>query len=200
MATGIPPKKMQKCKKIPISLSYEGKEAVESVLNYEGKNFDIQLPINGNGKNLFFFGDNIDALAYMLKRGYKNKIKLIYIDPPFATASNFVNRKQEYAYSDSLCGGEYVEFLRKRLILLRELLSEEGAIYLHLDNKMVFTMKLVMDEIFGEDNCRAFITRKKCSTKNYTKNTFGNISDYIMFYSKTSIHGIGHMIHGNMTA
>ena len=42
-----------------------------------------------------------------------------------------------------------------------------------------------MDEIFGENNCRAFITRKKCSTKNYTKNTYGNISDYIMFYSKT---------------
>lgn len=46
-------------------------------------------------------------------------------------------------------------------------------------------MKLIMDEIFGENNCRAFITRKKCSTKNYTKNTYGNISDYIMFYSKT---------------
>lgn len=97
MATGIPPKEMQKCKKISVSLSYEGKEAVESVLNYEGKQFEIQLPINGNGKNLFFFGDNIDALAYLLKQGYKNKIKLIYIDPPFATASNFVNRKQEHA-------------------------------------------------------------------------------------------------------
>ena len=46
-------------------------------------------------------------------------------------------------------------------------------------------MKLIMDEIFGEENCRAFITRKKCSTKNYTKNTYGNISDYVMFYSKT---------------
>lgn len=69
---------------------------------------------------------------------------------------------------------------------MRELLSEEGSIYLHLDNKMAFVMKIVMDEIFGENNCRAFITRKKCSTKNYTKNTFGNISDYIMFYSKTT--------------
>ena len=56
MATGIPPKETQKCKKISVSLSYEGKEAVESVLNYEGKQFEIQFPINGNGKNLFFFG------------------------------------------------------------------------------------------------------------------------------------------------
>ena len=185
MATGIPPMEMQKRKKISVSLSYEGKESFESILNYPGKQFEVQFPINGDGQNVLFFGDNIDALAYLLKNGYQNKIKLIYIDPPFATTSNFVNRQQEYAYSDSLCGGEYVEFLRKRLIFMRELLSEEGSIYLHLDNKMAFTMKLVMDEIFGEDNCRAFITRKKCSTKNYTKNTFGNISDYIMFYSKT---------------
>lgn len=67
---------------------------------------------------------------------------------------------------------------------MREILADNGSIYLHLDNKMAFTMKLIMDEIFGEDNCRAFITRKKCSTKNYAKNTFGNVSDYIMFYSK----------------
>ena len=97
----------------------------------------------------------------------------------------FVNRNQEHAYSDSLCGGEFVEFLRERLILIKELLTDDGSIYLHLDGKMAFTMKLIMDEIFGENNCRAFITRKKCSTKNYTKNTYGNISDYIMFYSKT---------------
>ena len=95
------------------------------------------------------------------------------------------SRNQEHAYSDSLCGGEFVEFLRERLILIKELLTDDGSIYLHLDGKMAFTMKLIMDEIFGENNCRAFITRKKCSTKNYTKNTYGNISDYIMFYSKT---------------
>ena len=73
----------------------------------------MQFPINGDGQNVLFFGDNIDALAYLLKNGYQNKIKLIYIDPPFATTSNFVNRQQEYAYSDSLCGGEYVEFCVK---------------------------------------------------------------------------------------
>ncbi|WWR16837.1 hypothetical protein V1224_05235 [Lachnospiraceae bacterium JLR.KK008] len=63
-----------------------------------------------------------------------------------------------------------------------ELLTDDGSIYLHLDNKMAFTMKLIMDELFGENNCRAFITRKKCSTKNYTKNTFGNVSDYNILF------------------
>ena len=184
MATGIPPKNNNMRRKIPVSLSYMGKQSEECIISCEGIEFENILPINGDGENILFYGDNFDALLFLLHNGYSRKIKLIYIDPPFATASNFVNRKLEHAYSDALCGGEYVEFLRERLILMRELLTDDGSIYLHLDNKMAFTMKLIMDELFGENNCRAFITRKKCSTKNYTKNTFGNVSDYIMFYSK----------------
>lgn len=186
MATGIPPKNSNKRKKIPVSISYAGKEPEESIISRTGINFETVLPINGSGNNMLFYGDNFDALLYLLNNGYKGRISLIYIDPPFATASNFINRKLEHAYSDALYGGEYVEFLRERLIIMRELLADNGSIYLHLDSKMAFTMKLIMDELFGEDNCRAFITRKKCSTKNYTKNTFGNVSDYIMFYSKGS--------------
>lgn len=185
MATGIPPKSKTKQKKIPVQVMYEGKEDALTILSKPFGNYSEQVAINGGGNNRFFFGDNLDALLYMLDNGYRGKIKLVYIDPPFATTSTFVNRDQEHAYTDSLSGGEFVEFLRQRLILIRELLSDDGSIYLHLDNKMAFTMKLIMDEVFGEANCRAFITRKKCSTKNYTKNTYGNISDYIMFYSKT---------------
>lgn len=184
MSTGIPPKKKME-KKIPLSLTYDGKSSVNSVLNSSFSPLQEITFINGKGNNKFFFDNNLNTLLYLLNSGYKNKIELIYIDPPFATESNFVNRKQEHAYSDFLRGGTYVEFLRKRLIVLHELLADNGSIYLHLDNKMAFAMKLIMDEIFGESNCRAFITRKKCSTKNYTKNTYGNISDYIMFYSKT---------------
>ena len=186
MATGIPPKKNNRRKKIFVSLSYDGKKTKENIISRPSLKFENVFSVTGNGKNMLFYGDNFDALLYLLHSGYKNKVTLIYIDPPFATASNFINRKLEHAYSDSLCGGEYVEFLRERLILMHELLADNGSIYLHLDSKMAFTMKLIMDEVFGEDNFRAFITRKKCSTKNYTKNTFGNISDYIMFYSKSS--------------
>lgn len=186
MATGIPSQNNSKQNKTPISLSYAGKETEESILSHSGIIFENIIPVNGCGENMLYYGDNFDVLLFLLHNGYKGKIKLIYIDPPFATASNFINRKLEHAYTDELCGGEYVEFLRKRLILMRELLAENGSIYLHLDSKMAFTMKFIMDEVFGEDNCRAFITRKKCSTKNYTKNTYGNVSDYIMFYSKGS--------------
>lgn len=185
MATGVPSKNGVKKSKVPVFLTYEGKEDVATVLSQSFNQYNAQTPINGDGGNRFYFGDNLDVLLYLLNNGYKGKIRLVYIDPPFATTSVFVNRNQEHAYSDSLSGGEFVEFLRQRLILIKELLADDGSIYLHLDNKMAFTMKLIMDEIFGENNCRAFITRKKCSTKNYTKNTYGNISDYIMFYSKT---------------
>ena len=184
MATGIPPKVTKKSKGIQIHIDYEGKTDSEDILSKSYKDYTENVEINGKSDNKLFFGDNMDALLYLLNNGYKNRITLIYIDPPFATASNFVNRNQDHAYSDSMRGGEYVEFLRQRLIIMKELLASDGSIYLHLDGNMAFTMKLIMDEIFGEKNCRAFITRKKCSTKNYTKNTYGNISDYIMFYSK----------------
>ncbi len=186
MATGIPPKKSNRCKKTFVSLSYDGKKTKENIISRSSLKFENVFPVNGGGENILFYGNNFDVLLYLLHNGYKNKVTLIYIDPPFATASDFINRKLEHAYSDSLCGGEYVEFLRERLILMYELLADNGSIYLHLDSKMAFTMKLIMDEVFDEDNFRAFITRKKCSTKNYTKNTFGNISDYIIFYSKSS--------------
>ena len=187
MATGIPPKVDIKKTKIPVYLTYEGKQDESDVVSQAYSSFISVTDINGgNGNNKFFFGDNLNVLLYLLNNGYKGKINLVYIDPPFATESTFVNRKQEHAYHDARAGGEYIEFLRQRLIILRELLSKTGSIYLHLDNKMAFNMKIIMDEIFGENNCRAFITRKKCSTKNYTKNTYGNISDYIMFYSKTT--------------
>ena len=186
MATGIPSKENISKQKTPISLIYEGKSSVEEILSKSHSVFSLFSSVNGGGNNHLYFGDNLNALLYMLENGYKNRVRLIYIDPPFATSSKFVNRNQEHAYSDSLSGGEYVEFLRERIVVMRELLSDDGSIYLHLDGNMAFTMKLILDEIFGEKNFRAFITRKKCSTKNYTKNTYGNISDYIMFYSKTS--------------
>ena len=83
-----------------------------------------------------------------------------------------------------MTGAHYIEFLRKRLIFLRELLSDDGSIYVHLDSKMAFQIKVVMDEIFGENNFRGSITRKKCNPKNYTRRTYGNISDYILFYNE----------------
>jgi adenine-specific DNA-methyltransferase len=110
----------------------------------------------------------------------RGKVRAVYIDPPYATSMTFVDREVNHAYKDHLEGAEYVESLRRRLIVLHNRLADDGSIFVHLDQNMIFEIKLVMDEVFGRDNFRNFITRKKCNTKNYTRNNFGNIADHIL--------------------
>ena len=146
--------------------------------------------------NMLFYGDNYDVLRYLIDSGYSGTIDLVYIDPPFASKNVFTvgnNRvstisriKQgNVAYVDNLVGDDFLEFLRGRLILIRELLSDIGSIYLHIDNKMGHYVKVLMDEIFGIDNFRNDITRIKCNPKNFNRKAYGNIKDTILFYSKT---------------
>lgn len=140
-------------------------------------------------ENRLYYGDNLPILVSLLKdNSVKGKVRLIYIDPPFATRSVFQSRSQTDAYSDLLAGNNYIEFIRQRLIIIRELLAEDGSIYVHLDENMAFYIKVIMDEIFGQRNFRNWITRKKCNPKNYTKKTYGNVSDFILFYSKSDTY------------
>lgn len=183
MATGVTDTKSRKTPAKGYRVEYEGKKSREEILSDGPITFETISASEGG--NAFYYGDNLNVLKHLLQQGHAGSVQLVYIDPPYATKSAFVGRNQKHAYSDSLAGADYIEFLRERIILIRELLTDSGSMYLHLDGNMAFPMKLIMDEIFGENNCRAFITRKKCSTKNYTRNTYGNISDYVMFYSKT---------------
>jgi adenine-specific DNA-methyltransferase len=89
------------------------------------------------------------------------------------------------AYVDNLKGFEFIEFIRERLIIARELLSDIGSIYLHIDYKIGHYIKIIMDEIFGMENFRNDITRIKCNPKNFQRKAYGNIKDLILFYSKT---------------
>ncbi len=137
--------------------------------------------------NRLYFGDNLAVLADLATDPkVKGKVTLTYIDPPYSTNSIFQTRDQENAYSDLLTGEDYLAFLGERLSLIRELLSENGSIYVHLDCNMVFHAKILMDDIFGTSNFKGMITRQKCKPKNYTRKTYGNISDYILFYSKSA--------------
>lgn len=140
----------------------------------EAKPVPLQIEKIFNGKkyplyskdwnNLLVFGDNLQVLKTfnenkdpLVKNKIKGKVKLIYIDPPFATKEEFGSKEGARAYSDKKRGAEFVEFLRKRLIVARELLADDGSIYVHLDNKMNHYVKVLMDEIFGKDNCRSSI-------------------------------------------
>lgn len=152
--------------------------------------------ISGKGaKNKLIHADNLSAMKTLLD-DYLGKVDLVYIDPPFATNGHFKiseNRANtisssngdKIAYSDTIIGADFLEFLRERLIFLRELLSERGSIYLHIDYKIGHYVKLIMDEVFGRGMFRNDITRIKCNPKNFHRKAYGNIKDLILFYSKS---------------
>jgi len=156
-----------------------------------------QVGPSQNESNLLIQGDNLPVLKTLCENErVRGEVELVYIDPPYSTDRVFSTRsiyyrddvdleKGEFAYEDDLSGGEYLEFLRERLIIIYELLSEDGSIYLHLDEEYAFSVKIIMDEIFGENNFINWITRRKCSSKNYTRNQYGDITDYLMYYSKS---------------
>jgi len=142
--------------------------------------------------NKLIFGDNLQVLKTLLTDTLLRKqiqeqggIKLIYIDPPFATKQDFQPGKWEKAYSDKIAWAEFIEFLRERLILMRELLADDGSIYVHLDPKKSHYLKLVLDEVFGESNFRnEIIWNYKRRTG--SSDSFQKMHDTIFRYTKSS--------------
>ena len=146
-------------------LVYKGKARKEDIIAQTPaaplqlvRSFNSDNTFEYGWRNMLIFGDNLLALKtlYEDQRGEnrfktKNKIKLIYIDPPFATKQDFM-KDREKAYQDKIIGAQFIEFLRKRLILLREVLADDGSVYVHLDWKKGHYIKVVMDEVFGEHN------------------------------------------------
>lgn len=165
-------------------------------IDREGKQLTLIPKINiqfrqtekydGSDIKRLYHGDNIDVLTALLDdKKVCGKVTLIYIDPPYNTGGAFETRDFKHAYDDRFTLESYLSFMRNRLELMHRLLSDEGSIYVHLDSNMVFHVKVMMDEVFGMQNFKGMITRKKCKSKNFTRKTYGNISDYILFYSKT---------------
>lgn len=177
------------------------------ILNYPNKRTELEIlsetkklnlvSLFGNGENKLIKGNNLKAMKSLLEDfNLKGKIDLIYIDPPFATNNHFTignervstisnSKNDKTAYKDELLGSDFLEFIRERLILLRELMSDRGSIYLHIDYKIGHYVKIIMDEVFGIENFRNDITRIKCNPKNFSRKAYGNIKDLILFYSKT---------------
>ncbi len=151
-----------------------------------------------------YYGDNKEVLAHLLANGYRGKVDLIYIDPPFDSAADYVRKVtlrgksaiakiegetyslgEQVQYTDIWANDNYLQFMFERLILLKELLAETGSIYVHCDDRRCSELRLVLDEVFGPANFRSQIIREKCNPKNYTSAGFGNIHDVIIGYSKT---------------
>lgn len=186
-------------------LVYAGKMRKEDVLadTEEAKPVPLQVEKIFNGKkyplyskdwrNLLVFGDNLQILKTfnenkdsLIKNKIKGKVKLIYIDPPFATEKDFQTGKGAKAYADKTKGADFVEFLRRRLIIARDILSDDGSIFIHLDQKKGHYIKIILDEIFGENNFRNEISWKRGrGIVNTASNQFSRLTDKIFFYSHT---------------
>ena len=181
------------------TLQYKDKKTKEKILSVgdepQAVPFQIEKEFNCSGeewKNLLICGDNYQALKTiyenkdeLIKDKVKGKVNLIYIDPPFATESDFSAKDGEKAYSDKIKGAEFIEFLRERLVLAREILSDDGSIFVHLDMKKYHYIKIVMDEIFGENNFRnEIVWQSSSSGKTVTKN-LSKDTQFICWYSKS---------------
>ena len=177
-------------------LTYYGKEGEQSIIS---QTFAVPLQENrrfgesteSDWLNKIIFGDNLQVLKTLVEMRHRGELKnadgtdgvrLVYIDPPFATKQDFSN-KDSKAYSDKLAGAEFLEWLRKRLILLREVLADDGSIYVHLDWHKAHYVKVLMDEIFGEGNfCNEIVwyyRRWNIAGKYFARN-----HDTIFWYTK----------------
>ncbi len=152
-------------------------------------------------KNPLIWGDNKLVMSSLIKQGWAGEINLIYIDPPFFTGVDFTVRTklgderiekepsiiEERAYRDTWSGGiaSYLNYMYERLVLMRDLLAENGSIYVHLDWHVGHYVKVMMDEIFGYENFRNEIVwyYPDYLQGNVTKR-FPRKNDFILHYSK----------------
>jgi len=154
-------------------------------------------------EGLLFHGDNKDVLAYLLANGFRSKVKLIYIDPPFDSGADYVRKVQlrgnvdeklegedygfseQVQYTDIWANDSYLQFMYDRLILLRELLHEKGTIWLHCDASKGHHLRCLMDEVFGEELFRnevIWFYENKLATGGAT---FDSFHDSILVYTKS---------------
>ena len=165
-----------------VRLEYPGKMPAEAILGIAPRQYQL---MEGAGPDRLYFADNLGVLATLASDPeVAGKVRLAYLDPPYATAGSFESRTQIHAYDDALVGPEFIESLRARLLLLHRLLADDGSLYLHLDERMAFHFRVVLDEIFGPKQYRNLLVRKKCNPKNSTRSTYGNVADYLLFYTK----------------
>lgn len=171
-------------------LQWVGKKPLDFVKGFPAQLVEVFDPVNSgkkfetptyeelkdNWQNLLFHGDNKDVLATLLELGFRGKIDLIYIDPPFKSGADYVRKVelrglknlgqidedeasvlQQTMYFDIWNNDTYLQFMYERLMLMKELLNETGCIYVHLDSSAGHYVKLIMDEVFGQDNFRSSI-------------------------------------------
>lgn len=182
-------------------LHWKGKRPFSSTQYYPAQLKETHGEEVNNWINKIFWGDNLQVMSHLLKE-YRGQVDLIYIDPPFDSKADYKKRIslkgenvesdrtsfEEKQYTDMWNNDEFLQFIYERFMLLRELLSDKGSIYVHLDEKRGHYIKLIMDEIFGIDNFRreiiwdiTVLSGFKVQANNWIRG-----HDVIFYYSKTN--------------
>ena len=168
----------------------------------QGSLFDENTAHRDDFRNRLIWGDNKLALSALLN-DFRGKLRLIYIDPPFDVGADFkmtlpigvdglsVEKDQSIieaiAYRDTWGKGKdsYLQMIAERLILMRELLSDEGSIFIHVDDHVSHYVKALADSVFGEDNFINEIVWKRTNAHNMKMRYFPRVHDVLLFYGKT---------------
>ncbi len=189
-----------------MELLFEGKNNIKNILSETQKFPAVNIKEN---TSYLFSGDNFNIMSGLLNCR-KNFVDLVYIDPPFNTnqifsvseeRANTISRKRNnvMAYSDLMTNDSFLKFIYDRLVLIYELLSEEGSLYVHIDTKMGHYFKVLLDEIFGDKCFKNDITRIKSNPKNFNRKAYGNEKDMILFYAKNPSKNIWNEIKSSLT-
>lgn len=178
-------------------LRWKGKRPFTSTPYYPAQLKEQHGEETDGWMNQIFWGDNLQVMSHLLKK-YRGQVDLIYIDPPFDSKADYKKKIslkgeslendntafEEKQYTDIWTNDEYLQFMYERLILMRELLSDTGSIYLHCDYHKVHHLRCIMDEIFGANNFKNEIIW--CYTgASQSKTKFPCKHDNILAYAKT---------------
>lgn len=156
------------------------------------------LQASGN----LYYGDNKEVLAHLLANGYRGKVDIAYIDPPFDSAADYVRKVtlrgksalakiegetyslgEQVQYTDIWANDNYLQFMFERLILLKELLSANGSLYLHCDWNRSHYLRMLLEEVFGQVNLRNEIVWQRTAARS-DSTTYNHIHDTIFFVTK----------------
>lgn len=186
-------------------LNWKGKRPFHSTQYYPAQLKEVHGPETNGWRNKIYWGDNLQVMSHLLKE-YRGKISLVYIDPPFDSKADYKKRIQlrgkevgndktafeEKQYTDLWSNDDYLQFMYERIILIRELLSEQGSLYLHCDWHQSHYLRCILDEVFGRENFVNEVIWKRANTvkgnAGQGSKFWGANTDTIFFYKKSDQH------------
>ena len=155
------------------------------LVEFTGSHGTVHPDCDRSKDNLLFTGDSIDTLRVLtqnpeFRTEYRGTVRCVYIDPPFNTGQTFAH------YDDWMEHSTWLSFMRDRLLIIRELLAADGSVWVHLDDVEQHRMRMLLDEIFGQDNFIATVVWKKADSPRNSARYLSVDQDYIHVYARNA--------------